>query len=59
MVSFNREGQLMDMMALSEAKGRQSCVVRMIVVERERGGSKLRDDDMSLSQGDISLGKIE
>ena len=49
----------MDMMALSEAKGRQSCVVRMIVVERERGGSKLRDDDMSLSQGDISLGKIE
>ena len=46
----------MDMMALSEAKGRQSCVVRMIVVERE-GGSKLRDDDMSLSQGDISLGK--
>ena len=27
--------------------------------DRERGGSKLGDDDMSLSQGDISLGRIE
>lgn len=34
-VSFNREGQLMEMMALSEAKRRQLCVVRVIVVERE------------------------